>query len=69
MDEAILTGDQLVASILNARDRYFDDELRKGETRSPETMKNLGAALVRIVAGKSPKASSDGTLLFLCRRP
>jgi type I restriction enzyme S subunit len=58
VNEAIQTGEQLVASILNARDRFFDDELRKSETRSPETMKNLGAALVRIVAGKSPKASS-----------
>ena len=58
VDEAIQTGDELVSSILNARDRFFDDELRKGETRSPETMRNLGAALVKIVAGKSPKASS-----------
>jgi type I restriction enzyme S subunit len=58
VNEEIQTGEQLVASILNARDRFFDDELRKSETRSPETMKNLGAALVRIVAGKSPKASS-----------
>lgn len=58
-DEAIQAGDQLVASILNARDRFFDDELRKGEACSPETIKNLGAALVRIVAGKSPKASSE----------
>jgi type I restriction enzyme S subunit len=58
VDEVIQTGDQLAASTLNARDRFFDDELRKGETRSPETMKNLGSALVRIVAGKSPKASS-----------
>lgn len=59
VDEAIQTGDELVSSILNARDRFFDDELRKAETGSPKTMKNLGAALVRIVAGKSPKASSE----------
>lgn len=59
VDEAIQTSGQLVDSILNARDRFFDDELRKAEARSPETMKNLGAALVKIVAGKSPKASSE----------
>jgi len=59
VDEAIQTSDQLVDTIVNARDRFFDDELRKAETRSPETMKNLGAALVKIVAGKSPKASSE----------
>ena len=59
VDEVIQTGDQLVASILNARDRFFDDELRNGEKQTPETMKNLGAALVKIIAGKSPKASSE----------
>ncbi|TSA37361.1 MAG: restriction endonuclease subunit S [Verrucomicrobiaceae bacterium] len=59
VDEVIQTGDRLQTSILDARDTFFDDELRKGQTRSPETMKNLGMALVRIIAGKSPKASSE----------
>ncbi len=60
VDEAIQTSGQLVDSILNARDRFFDDELRKAETRSPETMKNLGAALVKIVAGGIQRARCEG---------
>lgn len=59
VDEAIQAGDQLQKSILSARDTFFDDELSKGQKRSPDTLKNLGAALVKIVAGKSPKASSE----------
>jgi len=59
IDEVIIACDELEASILNARDTFFDDELRKGQSQSSETLQTLGRALARIVAGKSPKASSE----------
>jgi type I restriction enzyme S subunit len=58
-EEAIQTSNRLVSLIHKASDSFFDDELQKAAARSPEQIMNLGSALVRIVAGKSPQASSN----------
>jgi type I restriction enzyme S subunit len=49
----------LQSALSTAKDAFFDGELQKDTTANPKTLKRLGTALSRIVAGKSPKASSN----------
>lgn len=57
-DEAVQSSEEVLVNVLTTREVFFDEELKSGTRGSPETLKNLGAALLKIVAGKSPKASS-----------
>lgn len=58
LEGAINTCKQLVSFIHKGNDGFFDEELQKASVRAPEQIKNLGSSLVKIVAGKSPQASS-----------
>ena len=62
VDDALQMANELDSALSEVKDVFFDDELRKGITANPETLKTLGHALLRIVAGKSPKASSNAAL-------
>jgi len=58
VDEVIQRSEELHTSVLKAKDFFFDQELNTGTANAPQTIQNLGAALKKIVAGKSPKASN-----------
>jgi restriction endonuclease S subunit len=62
MDDAVQMAMELRSSLLNAKDTFFDNEMKRGTAEKPETLTNLGKALTEIIAGKSPKTSSHPAL-------
>lgn len=58
-DENLQSVLELESAISTAKDSFFDDELQKNTQGNSETLKRLGNALSGIVAGKSPKSSSN----------
>jgi type I restriction enzyme S subunit len=59
VDENLQSAIELQFAISTAKDAFFDDELQQSTGKNSETLKRLGNALSGIVAGKSPKSSSN----------
>jgi type I restriction enzyme M protein len=59
VDENVQSAIELESAISTAKNAFFDDELQNNTERNSETLKRLGDALSGIVAGKSPKSSSN----------
>lgn len=59
VDAAKESFQKLHSSLLNLRQSFFDSEFQKAQATDPQTVRCLGEAITGIVAGKSPKASSE----------
>lgn len=59
VDESCETAKSLREQVAATCDIYFDGALQNGTKKNPTSLKKLGDALVKIVAGKSPKCSSN----------
>jgi hypothetical protein len=59
----LVVSNTLYKDLIIKKDAFFDDELRKNTTTNPGTLKTLGYALSRVVAGKSSKTASNHALI------
>ncbi|MDN7013016.1 hypothetical protein FGW20_08180 [Methanoculleus sp. FWC-SCC3] len=59
VDETHQLTIRLQNDLFTAKNAYFDEELKIDTTDKPDNLKNLGSALAGIVAGKSPRSSSN----------
>jgi type I restriction enzyme M protein len=59
LDEAHEASAEMQSDLLAAKNAFFDNELQQNTITEPMTLKTLGYVLSGIIAGKSPKASSN----------
>ena len=59
VDEAQQSAIRVQNDLFTAKAAYFDNELKIDARDNPSNLRNLGSALAGIVAGKSPRSSSN----------